>query len=417
MIRGLMTVPWQNQKLNLMLPAPVQLNQRIQYLDVLRGIAISGVLFAYVFWNLGTEPTASWTAFDKILDQAGFLLIDSKCYTTLACLFGVGFVLHMDKTTDNGRSLYISRKRLLGLYRRRLLGLLIIGGLHALLLRNGDILAPYAITMFIVTFFHRASMRIITIALVAVFLIQALLPEVWFLSGHSFPKRPNTQGGNYWVENFQWLKYWYTTAVFFWETTLLLLLFGLLLGKIFIQKKQTLTNRQFTVIIIVGSVVGVASYLVLNVYPAQIKSLPDIGNTYIIRSIVFSTLDLLHKIGMASAYASIVFLLVRNFPLTGFANLGRMSLTNYILQALIIVPVCILLDLFDHITPTIALVMTAVIWVVQIFFSDWWLSRHKFGPIEWLLRWFTYGRTIAIKKEKEQMELTEVHGSPTMVAT
>src|SRR6476660_4662503 len=149
MIRGLMTVPWQNQKLNLMLPAPVQLNQRIQYLDVLRGIAISGVLFAYVFWNLGTEPTANWTAFDKILDQAGFLMIDSKCYTTLACLFAVGFVLHMNKTNDKAKSLYT--------YRRRLSGLLIIGGFHALLLRNGDILAPYAITSFIATLFYRAS--------------------------------------------------------------------------------------------------------------------------------------------------------------------------------------------------------------------------------------------------------------------
>ena len=384
--------------------APVQLNQRIQYLDVLRGIAISGVLFAYVFWNLGTEPTANWTAFDKILDQAGFLMIDSKCYTTLACLFAVGFVLHMNKTNDKAKSLYT--------YRKRLLGLLIIGGLHALLLRNGDILAPYAITSFIVTFFHRASVRIIIIALVGVFLIQALFPEVWFLSGHSFPQRPDTHGGNYWVENFQWLKYWYTTAVFFWGTTLLLLLFGLLLGKIFIQKQKTLTNRQFTVIIVVGFAVGIASYLVLYIYPARVAGLPDIANTHIIRAIAFTMLDLLHKIGMASAYASIVFLLARNFPLTGFANLGRMSLTNYILQALIIIPVCILLDLFDHITPTIALVMTAVIWVFQIFFSSWWLSRHKFGPIEWLLRWFTYGRTIAIKKEKEQMELAEV---PVMV--
>jgi uncharacterized protein len=384
--------------------APVQLNQRIQYLDVLRGIAISGVLFAYVFWNLGTEPTANWTAFDRVLDEAGFLLIDSKCYTTLACLFAVGFVLHMNKTNDKAKSLYT--------YRRRLLGLLIIGGLHALLLRNGDILAPYAITTFIVTFFHRASARIIIIALVGVFLIQALLPEVWFLSGHSFPQRPDTRGGNYWVENLQWLKYWYTTAVFFWGTTLLLLLFGLLLGKIFIQKKKTLTNRQFTVTITVGFVVGIASYLVLTIYPARIASLPDIGNSHIIRAIAFTLLDLLHKIGMASAYASIVFLLVRKFPLTGFANLGRMSLTNYILQALIIVPVCILLDLFDHITPTIALVITAVIWVFQIFFSGWWLSRHKFGPIEWLLRWFTYGRTIAVKEEKEEIELTEV---PVMV--
>src|SRR5215470_16012156 len=92
-------------KIKLMSSAPVQLNQRIQYLDVLRGIAISGVLFALAFWNLGTEPTQNWTSFDKILDQAGTFFIDSKCYTTLACLFAIGFVLHMDKTGDKARSL------------------------------------------------------------------------------------------------------------------------------------------------------------------------------------------------------------------------------------------------------------------------------------------------------------------------
>ena len=382
--------------------APVQVNQRIQYLDVLRGIAISGVLFAFAFWNLGTEPKANWTSFDNILDEVGAFLIDSKCYTTLACLFAVGFVLHMDKTRDKASSLYT--------YRRRLLGLLIIGAFHALLLRNGDILAPYAITTIIVTFFYRASKRTIIIALVAVFFIQALLPQIWTLTGHSFPQRPDIQA-NYWVENFQWVKYWYSTAIFFWETTLFLLFFGLLVGKIFIEKKVKPTNRQLALIIATGLVGGTISYLLLTRYYVQIASLPDIGNTYIIRSIAFTLLDLVHKLGMASAYASIVFLLTRKFPLTGFADLGRMSLTNYILQALIIIPVCILLNLFDHITPTIALVMTGVTWVFQIFFSNWWLSRHKFGPLEWLLRWFTYGRTMAIKK-REQMELAEV---PVMV--
>ena len=59
--------------------APVQPHQRIQYLDVVRGFAITGVLIAYVFWNLGTAPAATYTRFDKILDEAGFFLIDSKC--------------------------------------------------------------------------------------------------------------------------------------------------------------------------------------------------------------------------------------------------------------------------------------------------------------------------------------------------
>jgi uncharacterized protein len=386
--------------------APVQLNQRIQYLDVLRGIAITGVLFAFAFWNLGTEPKETWTRFDKILDQVGGFLIDSKCYTTLACLFAVGFVLHMDKTKDKARSLYT--------YRRRLLGLLIIGAFHALFLRNGDILAPYAITCFIVTFFYSASNRTIIVALIVVLLLQVFLPEIWIGAGLSFPKRPHLQEASYLADNFQWVKYWYVTSIFFWETTLFLLLLGLLVGRLFIQKKLRLNNSQLVAIIVVGFAVGAGSYLLYVVYPKRLENLPDIGKTYIIRSFAFSLFDLLHKIGMASAYASIVFLLIRRFSLSGFANLGRMSLTNYIIQAVIIIPVCIIFNLFDHVTPTIALVMTGVVWVFQIFFSSWWLSRHKFGPLEWLLRWFTYGRTMAIKKEREQVqvELAEV---PVMV--
>ena len=384
--------------------APVQLTQRIQYLDILRGIAISGVLFAFVFWNLGTEPTSNWTGFDKILDQVGGFLIDSKCYTTLACLFAIGFVLHMDKTNDKAGSLYT--------YRRRLLGLLIIGAFHALVLRNGDILAPYAITSFIVTFLYRASNRTLIFAIIVVVLVQSLLPEIWTWLHLSFPSRPQGQNVNYWVDNFQWVRFWYATSIFFWETTLILLLVGLLLGRIFIEKKVKLTDRQLAFIIITGLVAGTVSYFIAFVYPERLKTLPDIGNTYILRSIVFALVDLCHKAGMAAAYASIVFLLVRRFSLSGFANLGRMSLTNYILQAVFIIPICILFNLFDHITPTIALVMTAVVWVFQIFFSNWWLSRYKFGPVEWLLRWFTYGRAMAVSNKQKQIELSEV---PVMV--
>jgi len=52
--------------------------------------------------------------------------------------------------------------------------------------------------------------------------------------------------------------------------------------------------------------------------------------------------------------------------------------------------------------------MTVVVWIFQIIFSSWWLSGHKFGPIEWVLRWFTYGQTIAIKRDIEQIEHTDL---------
>jgi uncharacterized protein len=360
---------------------------------VLRGFAITGVLFAYVFWNLGTEPSSTYTTFDNILDQVGYFLIDSKCYTILACLFSVGFVLHMNKSSDLAKSLQT--------YRRRLLGLFIIGMLHALLLRNGDILAPYAILTFAVTFFYGSSKRAIIFFIILVFLIQAELPQVWLAFELPLPERP-VIAGNYWVENFGWVKYWYVTSVFFWETTLILLLIGLLIGRTFIQRRKKLSNQKLIAIAIIGFTIGTFSYLAKTSYQSKIEALPDVGNTYVIRVIVHSLLGLMHKIGMASSFASIVFLLAKNFRLALFANLGRMSLTNYVVQAVIIVPFCLAFDLFDHITPTIALVMTAAIWVWQALFCSWWLARHQFGPLEWLLRRFTYGK-IGIAKEKNHL--------------
>jgi len=368
----------------------VQPKERIQYLDIIRGFAISGVLFAYVFWNLGNAPSSTYTVFDNILDQAGFFLVDSKCYTLLATMFAVGFVLHMQKTGNKAKNLYT--------YRRRLLGLFIIGTLHALLLRNGDILAPYAITAFLITFLYAASRTTLIVLLITIFLIDALLPQTWLALGWSFPQRP-TLIANYWVENFEWVKYWYSTSIFFWETTLFLLVGGILIGRIFIQEKRKLTTRQIRVIAIIAFVCGTLSYLTLKFYETQVGQLPDIGNSMVLRATVHRLLDMIHKLGMASTYACVFYLLSRNFKLNALANLGRMSLTNYVMQAAIVVPICLILNLFDHITPTIALLITAVIWLFQVQFSSWWLKRRRFGPLEWTLRTFTYGRQIAVTKE------------------
>lgn len=374
--------------------APVQPAERIQYLDVIRGFAITGVLFAYVFWNLGNEPSSSYTVFDNIIDQAGTFLIDSKCYTLLATLFALGFVLHMHKTSDKAKNLYT--------YRKRLLGLFIIGILHAVLLRNGDILAPYAITAFIVTFFYDAPKAIIVVCMIILFLLTAVLPEIWLAMGLPFPQRPVAAAGNYWIENFAWVRYWYATSIFFWETTLFLLFAGILIGRVFIVDRKKLSNKKIKTIAIAGVLTGTLSYLVLRFYQTEIRRLPDIGNTSIVRATVYNVLDMIHKIGMASAYACVFNLLSAKFRLSVLANLGRTSLTNYVLQAVIVVPICLFFNLFDHITPTIALAITAAIWILQVFVSQWWLKQYRFGPLEWLLRTFTYGR--AMKKVNEPLE-------------
>jgi uncharacterized protein len=357
---------------------------------VVRGIAISGVLLAYVFWNLGNAPEDSYTLLDKALDKTFSFLVDSKCYTLLANLFAVGFVLHMNKAKEQQKSL--------ATYRRRLMGLIGIGLAHALLLRNGDILVPYAVLSLLLTLFYRASNTTIVVAMVITFFLQTLVPEVWTALNWPVAQRPAVSNEPYLVDNFYWVRYWYATAPFFWETTLFFLFSGLLIGRYFIEKKKKLTLYHLIAITVFGSFIGSVSYWVLLSYSHELSSLPDIGETHILRNSIMNTVWMLHKTGLASAYACVVYASMKSFSFKTFAVLGRTSLSNYILQAVIILPLCLALNLFDHITPSIAIVITISLWVVQVLWSTLWLRRHRFGPMEWVLRRFTYGSAID-KKE------------------
>jgi uncharacterized protein len=55
-----------------------------------------------------------------------------------------------------------------------------------------------------------------------------------------------------------------------------------------------------------------------------------------------------------------------------------------------------------------ALIMTAAIWILQVVLSSWWLKHHRFGPLEWLLRRFTYGKTMEAKRTGKEKEFVAV---------
>ncbi|MFL6768130.1 MAG: DUF418 domain-containing protein, partial [Sphingomicrobium sp.] len=65
----------------------------------------------------------------------------------------------------------------------------------------------------------------------------------------------------------------------------------------------------------------------------------------------------------------------------------------YLLQAAIIVPLCLAFGWFDRFKPTSALALAMLLFfLVQIPFSLMWLRRFQFGPAEWIWRRLTYGR-------------------------
>jgi uncharacterized protein len=67
-----------------------------------------------------------------------------------------------------------------------------------------------------------------------------------------------------------------------------------------------------------------------------------------------------------------------------------MAFTNYLSQAAILVPVCLVFGLFDRISPTRGLLLAFGVSVLQMVFG-WWLRVHDMGPMERVWRGVTYG--------------------------
>ena len=78
-----------------------------------------------------------------------------------------------------------------------------------------------------------------------------------------------------------------------------------------------------------------------------------------------------------------------------FGVVGRMALTNYLAQGLLYAFVLFGvgpgLALAGKIGSFTVLLTCLAFFAFQIVFSQWWLARYRFGPMEWLWRWLTYG--------------------------
>lgn len=84
--------------------------------------------------------------------------------------------------------------------------------------------------------------------------------------------------------------------------------------------------------------------------------------------------------------------------LAPLASFGQMALSNYLIQSLMLVPYFLLTDKFRALAPTEGLITYVVVITLQLVFSQWWMSRYKLGPFEWLLRSFTYWKWQPLKK-------------------
>jgi len=380
---------------------PVAPGERILALDVLRGFALLGVLLAYALWNLGNPPWDTYSQADRILQFALATLVDTKAYTLFAFLFGLGFSIQLTRAETRGVGI-------VPVYCRRLLALLLIGLAHALLLRNGDILVPYAVMGFFLLLFRNASNKTLAVAAIIGLLYPYLARRAWDLTGIPFPQRPEMEGASYLAENYAWIRYWYSTAITSWPASLPMFFFGLYVGRRRLIEKMADDRRSLWRVLATGLGVGVLAFA----GRMPLLTMKENPFLYFAPRMTLGILWSAHAWGFAAFYVSLLLLLLqKRFWRQRFAPLGavgRMALTNYLLQAIIIVPVCIGFSLFGRVTPSIGLLLALGVWSAQVPASVWWLKRFRFGPAEWLWRSLTYGRPQPMRIASKQSMQVEI---------
>jgi uncharacterized protein len=392
---------------------PVAPSERIQALDLLRGWAMFGVLWSNLNdWYGTTEET---TRFDRILSFSQEWLVESRFYTLLCFLFGIGFGIQLMRATERGTSLQRT-------YVRRSAALLAIGLIHGLLIWRGDILTLYALVSFSLLLFRDSTPRqqLAWAAGIALFSSEVITRVRW-LAGQRYmvPREPATTAnwiyghGSYRqiaqqrVHDFaDWWGRWGLVTYFAVLAMFLVGVWAIRSGfarRVFTEPR---TTRRFLAGCVVVALVGYAAEIFGAKILISARRVEPTTTSVMLswRTFVVHALDWSVE-ASGLAYAAVLLLVFQTKRgarlLAPLAATGRMALTTYLTQSVI----CTTLfysygfRLIGRVGYTGMFVITVVLFAVQMAVSVWWLKRYRFGPVEWLWRTLTYGRAPAMRVE------------------
>lgn len=319
--------------------APVRPERRIAALDDLRGFALWGIIFINIPQTL------------EMFDYAGQLpdvlrvFFLGRFYPIFYLLFGIGFGIFLRSARRRS-----PRPRVLLLRRFAALG---CAGALLHLIQPGEVLLPFAVTGVLVLLpFSYLEGRALLAAggVLTVLGVLAGVGGLGLLPG--------------------------------------LFVLGFALADLDVPARVTRSALLATGL---GAVATGASAWALIA-----MELPDI---------VQIRLGLMFSLSMATGYL-VLFLLVLRTPAGAAVSwvlgpMGRTALTNYVTAALLFVPIGTAMGLRDSSRWTAAALLGLGILAAQALFSNLWLRRFRYGPLEWAWRCVTYRRRLPIRDREE----------------
>lgn len=388
---------------------------RIIIVDALRGFALLLiVLIHYVeHFDFFKNPEINFLfteAYDAQVMEFTFLLISGKAYSIFALLFGLSFFIQMDNQAKKG----IDYR---GRFAWRMTILLIIGFVHSLIYR-GDILHIYALlSLPLILLYHVKSryLWIITGLLVLqVPLLYHLMqnfqnPDYTYVLPFKEYFREGNEiygAGSFWeVVQYNFWKgrssvYWWTINNGRYLQLIALFIIGLILGRqrVFENIQE---HKKGLLQVLISSVMAmlVFSYINIRLQNADFNDFQQ----HSIQTLFSSLINLAITSGVITLFTLTYIHFRRIFLLKLFAAYGKMSLSNYISQAIlgVIFFYGFGLQMYRYLGSTWSLILGGIVFFLQAFLSIYWNKKYYYGPLEWFWRCCTnLDFSIRMKREK-----------------
>jgi uncharacterized protein len=425
--------------------SPLQKHDRIESLDIMRGIVLCGILLMNIngfgLAHAYNDPTlsggaTSWNLATWITTN---LFFEGTMRALFSLLFGVGMFVLLDRFEKRGAGIEAAN-----IYFRRLTWLLVFGLVHAyLLLWDGEILYNYALMGYFVFVFRNLSPKKLISSALLLFAIGAFWSycdyknDIKFVSDVALA-RENTiagktlsrelidasqkwekkewehsaEGITFYNENMRksyinvvaflapinnyYNTYW-TYRYDLWDILSMMLL-GIGLFKLGILSAQK-SYRFYSIMGLLGYGIG----LTVNYF--EIYTIYQDNFSFLSFSKTNITYDL-GRVPVAIGHIALIMILCK-LPILKWlkyriAAIGKMALTNYIMHSIIcmIVFTGVGFGLFGKLQRYELLYVVFSIWIFQLILSPIWLKYYHFGPMEWLWRSLSYQKRQPFKIEK-----------------
>lgn len=368
----------------------------MELMDALRGFSLIGILIAnmlyFQFGSSGVEIIESVSGLNKVSYYFVKIVVEGSVYPIFGFVFGYVLIKMIESREASG----LKYKNIVF---RRAVGLSVLGAIHIALVWEGDVLLTYGSTLFILFFFFLK--RSVKTYFVWCFVLTAILgvgtffgsnfiqlvkpltaAEIMIYQDGTYAEILTQRLGEFIVEGgfsllfilpIGWL--FYVGVSFLAVGPFVLLGMGMAKSGAFLQlENSTRTYKKVALLIPVGLL---------------LKGIIIFDTPY--RLFIYSTGTYVLAIGYIALFAWLFnrYQTQMNYY---FAPIGKLSLTNYLMQSII----CTIIfygygfGLFGKLGTFVGIVLSVIIYCIQLKASQLYLKRFSLGPVETILRWFVY---------------------------